>query len=227
MPRQLLQEPPQPAVNSAVVEGCRITRASERTVRRWLSQYGAPRACARCSRLIEPGQWYMTRRLCGKTDRVHVACLDYALCAKPGALKEFASWEPNAHPDVRRIVKIMESLGYRCRPGQHLMVERKRTAGRHCFATNVAHGHMLRHWRQAARTGVACFNKYGQLRVIIEFAESKRTRIYDEWGVPCVLVDRECLDRMHVTWKHWIIRELRRKGIRVNAWDTQDAWRVA
>lgn len=128
--------------------------------------------------------------------------------------------------DRLRIVKIMESLGYKCRVGQYLMGEKKPTTNKHCFATGRIHGYMRNQWRRLTRTGVTCFNGHGQLRVIIEFAESKRAKVYDEWDVNYVVVDRSRLDRTHVTWKHWIIRELRRKGVRVNAWDTHDWWRV-
>ena len=119
----------------------------------------------------------------------------------------------------RRIVKIMESLGYQCKSGQYLMAKKKPDTDKHCFATDRVYGHMRRRWRAAARTCVTCFNKYGQLRVIVEVVGSRRRAdfdshpVYDGLEVPYVLISREYCDKNGVALEDWIANEMRRKKI--------------
>ncbi len=119
----------------------------------------------------------------------------------------------------RRIMKIMESLGYQCKAGQYLMAKKKPDIDKHCFATDRVYGHMRRRWRVSARTGVTCFNKYGQLRVIVEVVGSGKRAdfdshpVYDWLEVPYVLISSEDCDKNGVALEDRIANEMRRKEI--------------
>ena len=216
-------------MNSAYVEGYRVIRATERTVRRWLHTHGATRKCDQCDKPIEPGQWFVSGHATvprAHQYHTHVACLNYARCSRPDALKAFARRQQSTRlgdrvmdlADRHRITKIMESLGYRCSTDQYLMIKKRQPdPDKHCFPIHEVYGHLRKMWKAAAMTGVTCFNKYGQLRVIIELvgtrADPGSHAVYDGLDIPYVLVNREHCELKGITWEDWITNEMRRKKI--------------
>ena len=120
--------------------------------------------------------------------------------------------EDDDFTDKKKVVKIMESMGYWCKTNQYLMVHRymETDSGRLYDLLDAVHTNMLGEWKLAARPDVTVYDDAGKLVLIAEVdgdvhkGDLDERPLYTELEIPAIIINKRYLEQEGISWESWV-----------------------